>query len=189
MHNRFLFDVVILLLLVASTSISLGAQVNHPSLHVPPLHPLHDCLHQDGPIRGDVGWIVGDPSDGYGVILHTTNGGKNWTRQGSPITIPNVILNDILAIDACRAWAVGDVSDNYAVILRTTDGGKTWTRCGSPRSVPDFSANGIGAVDSNIAWVVGSNGIIIHTIDGGKTWIQQASNTNTFLYKVAVVDR
>ena len=83
--------------------------------------------------------------------VHTTNGGKNWTRQGSPSTIPNVALSDVRAIDACNAWAVGDANGNYAVILRTMDGGKTWIRCGSPGSVPDFGALGIGAVDRKIA--------------------------------------
>jgi hypothetical protein len=118
--------------------------------------------------QGDVGWIIGVPADDYGVILHTTDGGKNWTRQGSPETIPNIALNDVRAIDACNAWAVGDADSNYATILKTMDGGKTWTRCGSPGLIPDFSANGIGAVDSRIAWVAGSNGTIIHTVDGGK---------------------
>lgn len=142
--------------------------------------------------QGDVGWIIGVPADDYGVILHTTDGGKNWTRQGSPETIPNIALNDVRAIDACNAWAVGDADSNYATILKTMDGGKTWTRCGSPGLIPDFGANGIGAVDSRVAWVVGgngTNGIIIHTEDGGKTWVQQASNTNASLYKMAVVDR
>jgi photosystem II stability/assembly factor-like uncharacterized protein len=141
------------------------------------------------PVQGDVGWITGVPADGYGVILHTTDGGENWTRQGSPNTIPNVPLWDVRAIDAYSAWVVGNENGNYAVILRTTDGGKTWIRCGAPGSVPDFGALGIGAVNSKIAWVVGSNGTIIHTEDGGKTWAQQASNTSAALMKVAAIDR
>ncbi len=139
--------------------------------------------------QGDIGWIVGYPADGYGVILHTTNGGKNWTRQGSPETAPNVPLNDVRAIDPCNVWAVGDPDHNYAVILRTMDGGKTWIRCGSPGMVPDFGAQGIGIVDRKIAWVVGSNGTIIHTKDGGRTWVQQTSNTRAFLMKVEAIDR
>jgi len=141
------------------------------------------------PVQGEVGWITGVPADGYGVILHTTDGGENWTRQGSPDTIPNVPLSDVRAIDAYSAWVVGNEDGNYAVILRTMDGGKTWIRCGAPGSVPDFGALGIGAVDSKIAWVVGSNGTIIHTEDGGKTWGQQASNTKAALMKVAAIDR
>jgi len=182
-----LLDTVILLLLVTSASASLGIQSNFPSLH---LSPLHDRFQNDGlKIRNDVGWIIGVPADGYGVILHTTNGGENWTRQGTPNTIPNVPLYDVRAIDACNAWAVGAANGNYAVVLRTMDGGKTWIRCGSPGSIPDFGAGGIGAVDSKIAWVVGSNGTIIHTVDGGKTWVQQTSNTKATLMKVAAVDR
>lgn len=141
------------------------------------------------PVQSDVGWIVGNAVDGYGVILHTTNGGENWTRQGSPNTIPKVPLLDVRAIDASNAWAVGGNDDHYGVILRTTDGGRTWIRYGTPGSVPDFSVLGIGAVDSKLAWVVGSNGTIIHTEDGGKTWVQQTSNTKASLMKVAVVNR
>jgi photosystem II stability/assembly factor-like uncharacterized protein len=141
------------------------------------------------PVQGDVGWITGVRADGYGVILHTTNGGKNWTRQGSPNTVPNVDLADVRAIDARSAWVVGGNDGHYGVILRTMDGGKTWIRCGAPGSVPDFSTEGIGAVDSKIAWVVGGNGTIIHTEDGGKTWVQQVSNTSAPLYKVAAIDR
>ncbi len=188
MRIIILLDIVILLSVVASASASLGIQSNFPSLHI---SPLNDRFQHDGlKIRGDVGWITSrSPFGGYGVILHTTNGGKNWTRQGSPSTIPNVALSDVRAIDACNAWAVGDANGNYAVILRTMDGGKTWIRCGSPGSVPDFGALGIGAVDRKIAWVVGSNGTIIHTEDGGRTWVQQASNTNASLMKVVAVDR
>lgn len=141
------------------------------------------------PVQDDVGWVTGVPADGYGVILHTTDGGENWTRQGSPNTVPNVPLWDVRAIDAYNAWVVGNEDGNYAVILRTTDGGKTWNRCGSPGSVTDFGALGIGAVDRKIAWVVGSNGTIIHTEDGGKTWTQQTSNTSATLLKVATIDR
>jgi len=141
------------------------------------------------PAQGDVGWITGFAADGYGVILHTTDGGENWTRQGSPNTIPNVSLADVRAIDARNAWVVGGNDGHYGVILRTMDGGKTWIRCGAPGSVPNFSSEGIGALDSKIAWVVGGNGTIIHTEDGGKTWVRQASNTRAPLYKVAVVDR
>ena len=141
------------------------------------------------PVQGDIGWITGVRADGYGVILHTTNGGKNWTRQGSPNTVPNVDLADVRAIDARSAWVVGGNDGHYGVILRTMDGGKTWIRCGAPGSVPDFGTEGIGAVDSKIAWVVGGNGTIIHTEDGGKTWVQQVSNTSAPLYKVAAIDR
>jgi photosystem II stability/assembly factor-like uncharacterized protein len=147
-------------------------------------------LSNDGQMKqDDVGWIIGNAVDGYGVILHTTNGGKNWTRQGSPNTIPHVMLSDVRAIDALSAWVVGGNEGHYGVILRTMDGGKTWIRCGAPGSVPDFGPMGIGAVDSKVAWVVGSNGTIIHTEDGGKTWVQQASKTKAGLMKVAVVDR
>jgi|APFre7841882654_1041346.scaffolds.fasta_scaffold07834_3 photosystem II stability/assembly factor-like uncharacterized protein len=199
----FWIGIIILLLLSAGlvqaqlvTSIgnqealsSFGSATNSINISESEGSPMRVVSPPAPPAQGDVGWITGFPADGYGVILHTTDGGENWTRQGSPNTIPNVELTDVRAIDAYSAWAVGGNDNHCGVILRTVDGGKTWIRCGAPGSVPDFTSEGIGAVDSKIAWVVGGNGTIIHTEDGGKTWVRQASNTNAPLYRVAVVDR
>jgi photosystem II stability/assembly factor-like uncharacterized protein len=205
LHMKALVPLIILLLSASalakpgsmnSDDISIGNQEALSFAHGSATNSIHISDSSKGgsiekcpAVQGDVGWIVGDPSDGYGVILHTTDGGKNWTRQGSPETIPNTTLYDVRAIDACNAWAVGDADSNYATILKTMDRGKTWTRCGSPGLIPDFGAVGIGVVDSRVAWVVGSNGTIILTEDGGKTWVQQASNTTASLMKVAAVDR
>jgi len=50
---------------------------------------------------------VGDSSGGYGTILHTTDGGVTWVRQGSPADIPNTNLLEVSAVDAQHAWVVG----------------------------------------------------------------------------------
>ena len=42
-----------------------------------------------------VGWVVGSPVDGYGVIFHTVNGGKTWTRQGDSTTVPDTNLEGL----------------------------------------------------------------------------------------------
>ena len=56
-----------------------------------------------------VGWVIGTfPSDGYGVILHTSNGGYKWERQGSTNEIPNVWLNNVKAVDSKTVWVVGN---------------------------------------------------------------------------------
>ena len=38
------------------------------------------------PVEPQIGWITGSPVDGYGVILHTTDGGATWTEQTSPVS-------------------------------------------------------------------------------------------------------
>jgi photosystem II stability/assembly factor-like uncharacterized protein len=120
------------------------------------------------------GWAVGESADGYGTIIHTTDGGKTWVRQGNPEMIPDAFLNGVSAVDHWNAWVVGDSSGGYGTILRTTDGGKTWIRQGSALSIPDVDFSGVSAVDREVAWAVGWNGVVLNTIDGGATWVQQA---------------
>jgi photosystem II stability/assembly factor-like uncharacterized protein len=128
------------------------------------------------------GWVVGPSVDGYGTIIHTTDGGATWVRQGSAAQIPDVYLHGVRAIDAHNAWVVGDESDGYGVILRTTDGGTTWVRQGSPAQIPVADLYRVSAIDGNTAWVVGSEvvgsqSVILHTADGGNTWTRQGQGT------------
>ena len=124
------------------------------------------------------GWAVGSPADGYGTIIHTTDGGTTWVRQGDSTMIPDVELYDVSAVDHWNAWVAGGITDTgdgmYGTILRTTDGGKTWIRQGDWSSIPDCELLGISAADGEVAWAVGSGGVILNTIDGGATWVRQA---------------
>jgi len=134
------------------------------------------------------GWVIGTfPADGYGVILHTTNGGYQWERQGSASAIPNVWLNNVKAVDRHTVWVVGNSDSRYGLILRTDDGGQTWARQGQPGMIPDVALCGVGAADRKTAWVVGSQGTILRTADGGRTWTQQTSGTTVTLREVAVI--
>ena len=63
------------------------------------------------------GWACGSG----GLMFHTIDAGKTWTRQTSGV---NTDLSDIAALDSKRAWAVGD----KGVILYTADSGKTWKK-------------------------------------------------------------
>lgn len=90
------------------------------------------CGSDSDEARTEVGWIVGLPvGDGYGVILHTKDGGNTWVRQGAPGTIPDVSFG-IRALDDQDAWLVGEMDGGYGVILRTLDGGNTWVEQKSP---------------------------------------------------------
>jgi photosystem II stability/assembly factor-like uncharacterized protein len=124
-----------------------------------------------------VGWVVGDSVDDYGTILHTTDGGETWERQGSVKDIPDVDLHTVFAIDACNAWVVGNNANGYGVILRTTDGGQSWTRQGDPDQIPDVGTIGVYAINKRVAWVTGEKGVILHTNDGGETWTRQGADT------------
>ncbi len=61
------------------------------------------------------GWAVGND----GIILHTTNGGNNWSPQVS------TNLNSLRSVSFCdtmNGWTVGD----KGTILATSNGGKSW---------------------------------------------------------------
>jgi len=139
-----------------------------------------------------VGWVVsGTPVGGYGTIIHTRDGGKEWTRQGTTASeIPNVPLSGVWAVDPNNAWVVGASEGGYGVILRTSDGGQTWTRQASKDEVPDVDLAWISAVDNNTAWAVGDQGVILHTSNGGSNWTRQEGGTvpNTTLSGVYAVD-
>jgi photosystem II stability/assembly factor-like uncharacterized protein len=135
------------------------------------------------------GWVVGDkPANGYGVILHTTNGGHEWFRQGSAGEVPNVALYSVKAVDRHTAWVIGASDNGYGVILRTDDGGQTWARQGQPDKIPDVELHGVGAANRKTAWVIGAEGTILRTADGGKTWTPQNSGTDSYLFEIAVVN-
>jgi photosystem II stability/assembly factor-like uncharacterized protein len=129
-----------------------------------------------------VGWVVGDSVVGdsgklYGTILHTTDGGDTWVRQGTPDEIPDADFTSVSTIDACNAWVVGGKSDDFGVILRTEDGGQSWTRQGDTTQIPDVETSAVYAVNKRIAWVVGGDNVILHTKDGGETWKRQDLGT------------
>lgn len=67
------------------------------------------------------GWAAGHDT----LILHTTDGGENWSIQyEDPITggdLPKPIL-DIYFQDKSRGWAIGA----FSLMLETRDGGATW---------------------------------------------------------------
>lgn len=65
------------------------------------------------------GWIVGN----RGMILHTRDGGKNWTKQNGGVSEG---ITAIAAIDQLWVWLLTDER-----VLKTSDGGRTWV----PQSV------------------------------------------------------
>lgn len=114
----------------------------------------------------------------WGTILHTKDGGENWTRQTSGT---DYTLSSISFVDSKRGWIVGD----QGTILHTKDGGETWVSQKSP--VPYFLM-GVHFVDANKGWAVGEKTHVLHTIDGGKTWKVQFSDEDYILKSVSFYD-
>jgi len=121
-----------------------------------------------------IGWAVGSTSGGYGTILHTTDGGQTWERQGTPEEVGNGALSGAAAVSAREAWVTGKVGED-AVLLHTRDGGQHWYPEGDAGDLTDNNLIAVSAVDLYTAWAVGANGLILHTRDGGLRWVRQGA--------------
>ena len=97
------------------------------------------------------GFVVGN----NGILLHTLDGGENWTER----YISNQDLRHIVFFDENIGYAVGGGFDYYndtiGVVIRTTDRGITWTS----QAISRQRLNSIQFVDST-AYVVGNFGTI-----------------------------
>jgi len=147
--------------------------------------------NNDNPPDNEViGWAAGNAHNGFGTIIHTTNGGTSWERQGDSTMIPDAYLQDIRAVDKNNAWAGGISESGYPVILRTKDGGITWVRQGSGSGLPDVSVSGICPVNNDVCWAVADQGIILKTTDGGNTWtaLKASSDYSDAYQMVAAAD-
>jgi photosystem II stability/assembly factor-like uncharacterized protein len=122
-------------------------------------------------VDANIGTVVGD----YGTIVRTTDGGNNWTVQGSGTTQ--------------NLWAVSftDVNDGTAVgeggtVLGTTDGGAHWV---PETSGTTLQLRGVSfAGDASNGTAVGESGTILRTTDGGKRWVPQSGGTSNTIFGV-----
>jgi hypothetical protein len=89
-----------------------------------PLPTINDLYAVDY-INPQEGWVVG----GFGLILHTTDGGQNWDVQDAD---SEADLFGVDFVDSQNGWAVGyDPETDEPAIFKTTNGGATW----APREI------------------------------------------------------
>ena len=90
-----------------------------------------------GFVDADNGWVTalcfppafGGVGTGWGVILHTTDGGMTWVQQDCGV-VPSTMTS--AALDAQSAWVAG----NEGLVMRTVDGGGAgFTPQSRPRTV------------------------------------------------------
>lgn len=101
--SKWLLSTLVVLSLLSSVFISL--------ISGPPAGAAR--VHAETAVQRYVGWCVGGSRDGYGVILHTVDGGLTWNRQGSRRSIPDAGLESAAAVDADNCWVVGSNSGGY----------------------------------------------------------------------------
>ena len=98
------------------------------------------------------GWAVGE----RGLLLVTSNGGREWRTQESNVSVD---LSDVKFIDERTGWAVGA----QGTVIHTTDGGAHWQIEPSGTRHP---LERLSIASRTRAWAVGFGGTIItHSTD------------------------
>ena len=119
------------------------------------------------------GWIAGTE----GVILHTSDGGNNWSHQECG-TKEN--LWDITFFDTDTGWAVGE----NGRLMRTINGGTVWKQTQFDTITGDIY--GVAFEDGQNGWAVGEFGTVVRTTDGGRSWARDTSGTDQILRSVTL---
>lgn len=109
-------------------------------------------------VNPEVGWVVGE----FGLILHTTDGGRNWNLQRGSNDLAQLFA--VMFRDERRGWALGQ----RGTLVWTKDGGQHWlpSKVATERSLYAASLKGESMM------VVGDR-ISLETKDGGSTWTKR----------------
>jgi photosystem II stability/assembly factor-like uncharacterized protein len=127
----------------------------HWGATIPWTWPLMTAVHfpVDNTNGWACGWLAASPANYKMRIVHTANGGNNWSIQFSADTSVSPPL-DIHFVDLQNGWVV--CFDGQ--ILHTTDGGTTWQF--DPTGV-NADLYGVDFVNLSDGWAVGNNGTIL----------------------------
>lgn len=138
-------------------------------------------MHSFHFIDDDIGWAAGENK----TILHTTDGGTNWSIQYQDTT-SDFRFYHVKFVDEHIGWASGASSGSRGDFLYTTDGGSTWSS--KNQTIYPFMVHS-DIVGNQSAWAVGIAGAIFHTDDGGERWFRQQFDTPGDLIAVDFVDK
>jgi photosystem II stability/assembly factor-like uncharacterized protein len=118
--------------------------------------PLLDVWFEDG--RN--GYALG----AYGVLLHTSDGGENWSLQSGRLDNPDNF--HLYGIARSRSGTLL-IAGESGTLLRSLDGGQTWLRPESPYAGSFFGT--VAAADGSLL-AFGLKGNVFRSIDEGATW-------------------
>lgn len=116
-----------------------------------------------------------------GGILHSANGGTDWSMQSIPGTVNHLYGIDF--VDPSLGFACGSSASGLGIVLKTVDGGATWTVV----TPPGMTAAAMRSVDfqnSSDGVVVGNQGAVYCTHDGGLSWISPSGTGTSNLNRV-----
>jgi len=122
------------------------------------------------------GWAAGDS----GTIIHTTNGGIDWSLQDSKTD--NKVV-DVYFLNRNLGWASSWNLTNLpfgTILLKTTNGGQSWT--GEPYQDDNLFMTTILFLDSLNGWMGGKPHSLVRTTNGGMSWEQAEIDTSLFAF-------
>ena len=131
-------------------------------------------LYDVATVGSDRIWLVGS----NGAIYHSTDGGKNWSRQ---VSGTENLLCKVEFLDESK----GVISGIYGTLLVTENGGNTWTL---QNTGTQEHLLGLYFLNKELGWAVGTMGTILRTQDAGKTWASQREQEDVMLNDVCFVD-
>lgn len=123
------------------------------------------------------GWAVGSE----GLILHTNDGGNNWTSQD--FTTYGYIRN-VQAMSNSLAFSCGTTG----LFLYTHDGGNNWQQI-STSTFDQNNLQGLYFLDSLNGWIVGDLGSLYYTINGGMNWTHEDFGFYEFFHDIYFTDQ
>lgn len=140
-------------------------------------------------------WVTTVNANGVGGrILHTTDGGLNWTVQSSAAVFGSMasypgLVRFFSATEGVAAGAPLSAGGGFE-IYTTTNAGTTWTRLATvPPTVPNenIAATTPSVVGSTI-WFATSTGRVFRSTDKGLTWTASLVDSNFELQNVLFRD-
>ncbi|MGE5431383.1 MAG: YCF48-related protein [Syntrophomonadaceae bacterium] len=123
----------------------------------------------------DVGIAVG------GIVLRTTNGGRDWVRK---LSESNATFNSVSFINADTGLVIGQEGEG-SHIFKTVNGGEDWKQYYNPGTY----LRSVQLIDANNGYVIdGTSGLALKTTDGGKSWRAMASENINYISDLFFTD-
>lgn len=121
-------------------------------------------------LNNRLGWAVSPVFDAPGfetLLLATTNGGKEWTRQ----RIPDELFYGLTFIDSLHGWMVGE----FGAIVGTSDGGVNWFEATVDTNIhPQWELSVVEFYSPQYGYALGGRfditGMTWRTTNGGQSW-------------------
>ncbi len=141
--------------------------------NTPTTKRLTNCFFIDS----NTGWVSGDS----GVIMKSTDSGRNWILQNSN-TFHDIISMHFIneRLGWANAWIFNPEPDEFygTLLLKTTNGGTTW----ESEIYPDTNEfyGSVFYLDSLNGFIGGSPQFILYTANGGLSWIDAISDSAGF---------